>query len=306
MTRRLRASRRLARHRAHPRPRPRRRPRRRPHRRPRRLRRRGLPRAGNLGRHDGRHPAGRPAGAAPVATEQRTGYKRDLFEHWIDADGDGCNTRDEVLIEEAVIAPAVGEGCRLTGGTWFSAYDGRSFSDPGALDIDHVVPLAEAWDSGAFAWSAERRRAYANDLDAPFALIAVSAGTNRSKADQDPADWLPPAAADRCPYVAAWLAVKTRWDLAVDAREQAALELLVASCPATTMPLEPAPPAGPTPLATTTTKVPASCDPAYPSVCIPPPPPDLDCGEITFRKFVVLAPDPHRFDGDHDGIGCET
>ncbi len=51
---------------------------------------------------------------------------------------------------------------------------------------------------------------------------------------------------------------------------------------------------------------PPGCDPAYPTVCIPPPPPDLDCGDITYTNFTVLAPDPHRFDGNHDGVGCET
>ena len=50
----------------------------------------------------------------------------------------------------------------------------------------------------------------------------------------------------------------------------------------------------------------AGCDPAYPTVCIPPPPPDLDCKDITFRRFTVLPPDPHRFDGDHDGVSCES
>lgn len=243
-----------------------------------------------------------------VAAEQRAGYDRDLFEHWIDADGDGCNTRYEVLLEEAVTVPAVGEGCALSGGTWFSLYDGRSFNDPGNLDIDHVVALAEAWDSGAFAWSAEARRAYANDLDAPFALIAVSAGSNRSKSDLDPADWLPPSAAARCPFLGAWIAVKVRWDLAVDPRERAALDSLVADCPSTSMLVEPGPTSGPAGSATTSLPAspPGSCDAAYPSVCIPPAPPDLDCGEITFRRFTVLAPDPHRFDGDRDGIGCET
>jgi hypothetical protein len=242
-----------------------------------------------------------------VATEQRAGYNRALFEHWIDADGNGCNTRQEVLIEEAVIAPAVGEGCLLSGGTWFSLYDGRTFGDPGDLDIDHVVALAEAWDSGAFGWTAEGRRAYANDLDAPFALIAVSAGSNRSKSDLDPADWLPPSEAARCPFVGAWLAVKVRWSLAVDPREAAALASLVTDCPASTMLVEPGPTFGPPAgAATTAPSSPGACDAAYPSVCIPPPPPDLDCGDMTVRSFTVLAPDPHRFDGDRDGIGCET
>jgi micrococcal nuclease len=65
----------------------------------------------------------------------------------------------------------------------------------------------------------------------------------------------------------------------------------------------------PRPLPTVTSAPPAQsgdCEPAYPTVCIPPPPPDLDCGDISYRRFQVLPPDPHRFDGDHDGIGCES
>lgn len=246
-------------------------------------------------------------GALRIADERRTGYDRDLFKLWIDADGDGCDTRREVLVEEAVIAPRVGEGCALSGGSWFSLYDGVTITDSSALDIDHVVALAEAWDSGAFAWTAERRRDFANDLGVSFALIAVSAASNRSKSDLDPADWLPPSATARCPFVGAWIAVKVRWSLAVDAREQSALESLAAGCPATRMVVEPAPTAtpGPSPMATTTAKASEACDAAYPTICIPPPPPDLDCAEVTFRDFVVLAPDPHRLDGDGDGLGCE-
>jgi len=238
-----------------------------------------------------------------VATEARAGYDRSLFEHWIDADGDGCNTRYEVLIEEAVVPPLVSAGCQLTGGSWVSLYDGLSFTDLGELDIDHVVALAEAWDSGASGWSAARRRDFANDLGAWWSLVAVSAASNRSKSDQDPADWLPPAPGAGCSFIGAWLASKARWDLAVDAREERAIEDLLPTCSATRMPYLPAP-ASPSPTPGPTPD--GGCDPAYPGVCIPPPPPDLDCGEVTSRNFVVLAPDPHRFDGDGDGVGCET
>ncbi|MFG2697226.1 hypothetical protein [Kitasatospora sp. NPDC048407] len=85
--------------------------------------------------------------ALPVAPEDRTGYERTKFRHWIDADKNGCNTRAEVLIAEAVTAPAIGAGCALTGGTWLSKYDDLVLADAKLLDVDHVVPLAEAWDS---------------------------------------------------------------------------------------------------------------------------------------------------------------
>ena len=88
-------------------------------------------------------------GAIPVATEDRTGYSRDEFRHWVDADGDGCDTRKEILISEADDPVTVGASCALTGGRWFSYYDRVSWTDQGRIDIDHMVPLAEAWDSGA-------------------------------------------------------------------------------------------------------------------------------------------------------------
>jgi hypothetical protein len=246
-----------------------------------------------------------------ISPEDRAGYARSLFVHWIDADGNGCDTRREVLIAEAVVKPRVGPRCALSGGRWMSLYDGRSFTDPSKLQIDHVVPLAEAWDSGASTWTPSRREAFANDLDAPFALIAVSASSNQSKSDRDPADWLPPAASDECPYLGAWIATKVRWDLAVDPRERDALAADIGDCPTTTMAYLPAGSAGEGAGATAPpgsagpTASGGECDPAYPTVCIAPPPPDLDCADVPFRDFQVLPPDPHRFDGDGDGIGCE-
>ncbi|NJP74121.1 HNH endonuclease family protein, partial [Streptomyces sp. C1-2] len=131
--------------------------------------------------------------ALPAAAENRTGYQRTAFRHWVDADRDGCNTRNEVLKAEAVIAPEQAAGCKLSGGQWYSTYSNTYVDAPRALDIDHLVPLAEAWDSGASTWTAKEREAYANDLGDDRSLIAVTAATNRSKADQDPTDWLPPA-----------------------------------------------------------------------------------------------------------------
>ncbi|MET8771426.1 HNH endonuclease family protein [Streptomyces sp. NPDC004658] len=167
----------------------------------------------------------------PVRSEDRTGYERTKFKHWVDADKDGCNTRAEVLKAEAVVAPEQGASCRLSGGAWFSPYDDRFIEGPGGLDIDHLVPLAEAWDSGASDWSAKEREAYANDLGDDRALIAVSAASNRSKADQDPSTWLPPADGYRCQYVTDWVADKMRWRLSVDAGEQAALAEVLDNCP---------------------------------------------------------------------------
>ncbi|WP_207208670.1 HNH endonuclease family protein [Nocardioides oleivorans] len=166
--------------------------------------------------------------AIPVGTESRTGYDRDLFRHWVDADGDGCDTRAEVLVSEAEDAPTVGSSCSLSGGRWYSYYDGVSQTSASALDIDHMVPLAEAWDSGAGGWSASRREAYANDLGDSRTLVGVTASLNRSKGDQDVAEWLPPI--NGCRYVKEWVAVKIRWGLIADPAEQAALQEAASGC----------------------------------------------------------------------------
>ncbi|MFC8006810.1 HNH endonuclease family protein [Streptomyces olivaceus] len=167
----------------------------------------------------------------PVAEEHRDGYKRSAFKHWVDADKDGCNTRAEVLKEEAVVAPEQAAGCKLSGGTWYSAYSNTYVDSPGALDLDHLVPLAEGWDSGASSWTAQEREAYANDLGDSRSLIAVTAATNRSKADKDPAEWLPPYEPYHCQYLADWIATKLRWQLAVDQAELNTLTQATGPCP---------------------------------------------------------------------------
>ncbi|MFF0747155.1 HNH endonuclease family protein [Streptomyces sp. NPDC004111] len=166
----------------------------------------------------------------PVAEESRTGYERTKFKHWIDADKNRCNTRAEILLAEAVLTPQKDTQCKISGGRWYSAYDDTYIDGPSKIDIDHLIPLAEAWDSGASAWSAQERMAYANDLDDSRALIAVSAKTNRSKADQDPTTWMPPAEVDHCAYVTEWAAVKVRWQLTVDPAEANALAQTTVTC----------------------------------------------------------------------------
>ncbi|SDP62114.1 Protein of unknown function [Streptomyces sp. cf386] len=188
-------------------------------------------------------PLAEAVAGLPVATESRDGYSRDKFRHWNTGDdpADGCNTRAEVLIHEAVTPPAVGPGCRLTGGSWWSYYDAIVVTSASGLDIDHMVPLAEAWDSGASAWTPQRRETYANDQGAEPSLVAVTARSNRSKADQDPAEWLPPATDVHCRYLAEWVGTKLRWDLAVDDAELDALEDMAMGCPGQTVTYEPAP-----------------------------------------------------------------
>lgn len=176
----------------------------------------------------------------PVANEDRSGYERTKFKHWVDADHDSCNTRQEVLISESLTKPTIGAGCKVTAGEWRSYYDGATVTAPAGLDIDHMVPLAEAWDSGASGWTAARREAYANDLDAERSLVAVTAKSNRSKSDQDVAEWLPPLADARCTYAADWVATKLRWGLSVDEPEREALLGLAGGCGGQTVEYRPA------------------------------------------------------------------
>lgn len=168
-----------------------------------------------------------------VATERRDGYERDEFVHWVDADDDGCDARDEVLIEEADDPPSVGSGCTLTGGRWYSYYDGVSHTRTSDLDVDHLVPLAEAWDSGAHRWTAARRQSYANDLGDRRTLVGVTDSVNQAKGDQDLAKWLPEQ--QRCRYLREFVAVKIRWSLAVDSAEKAAMRDLAGDCDDTTI-----------------------------------------------------------------------
>ncbi|MFE7973028.1 HNH endonuclease family protein [Streptomyces shenzhenensis] len=162
-----------------------------------------------------------------VATENRTGYSRDLFPHWITISGT-CNTRETVLKRDGSNV-TTDSACAATSGSWYSQYDGVTTTDASSFDIDHVVPLAEAWDSGASKWTTAQRQAFANDLTRPQ-LIAVSASSNRSKSDQDPAEWVPSRTAYRCTYVRAWVQVKYYYNLSVDSAEKSALTSYLSGC----------------------------------------------------------------------------
>ncbi|MEV7471417.1 HNH endonuclease family protein [Streptomyces kronopolitis] len=199
------------------------------------------PGAPSSGGKDGTLGLSDAIGRLKVARESRAGYERDKFHLWTDADHDGCDTRKEVLLAEAVKKPRQGAGCKLTGGSWRSYYDDKFVTDARKLDIDHVVPLAEAWDSGASKWTAKRREQYANDLGAPGTLVAVSLGPNRTKGDKDPAEWMPPAKDATCTYAADWVSAKLRWKLTVDRAEQSKLQWVAAGCPSTKVTFTPAP-----------------------------------------------------------------
>ena len=149
-------------------------------------------------------------------------YDREQFGDWIDADGDCQDTRQEVLIEESVI-PVTFKTTKqreVASGMWIDPYTGSVFTNPSLLDVDHVVPLEEAFHSGAKKWSSEKKKQYANDLTNKDHLIAVHGGTNRSKKSKDPAQWLPPNTKYHREYVRIWRAIKEKWGLSMDREEE--------------------------------------------------------------------------------------
>ncbi|MEU3828809.1 DUF1524 domain-containing protein [Streptomyces sp. SID486] len=162
-----------------------------------------------------------------VATENRTGYDRDLFPTWITISG-SCNTREWILKRDGSNV-VTDSACAATSGSWYSPYDGATWTAASDLDIDHLVPLAEAWDSGASKWTTAQRQGFANDVTRPQ-LLAVTDNVNQAKGDQDPATWMPSRTAYRCTYVRAWVQVKYYYDLSVDSAEKSALTNYLAGC----------------------------------------------------------------------------
>ncbi|NUS14009.1 MAG: HNH endonuclease [Streptomyces sp.] len=153
-------------------------------------------------------------------------YDRSLFPTWITISGT-CDTREYVLKRDGS-GVTTDSACKATSGSWTSVYDGVTTTDPSTFDIDHLVPLSEAWDSGAWAWTTAQRQAFANDVTRPQ-LLAVSASSNRSKGDDDPAEWLP-RASYRCTYARAWVQVKHYYGLTVDSAEKSALSSILSGC----------------------------------------------------------------------------
>ncbi len=164
---------------------------------------------------------------APVGT--MAGYSRAKFTHWAEQGGT-CDTREVVLKRDGKDVAQDSE-CRAVSGTWRSLYDGVVVTDASTMDIDHVVPLAEGWRSGASGWDAAQRKAFANDLTRPQ-LLAVTAATNRSKGDQSPDLWQPPDKSSWCQYGRAWTTVKSAYGLTVTEPEKKMLTTMLDTCAA--------------------------------------------------------------------------
>jgi hypothetical protein len=156
-----------------------------------------------------------------------TDYQREDWAHWLDPDHNGCDAREDALAQASDVAATVGAACRVSAGHWISAYDGLETSDAGTFDVDHVVPLGNAYVSGGNTWPAERRAGYANDQ---ADLWVVSASSNRSKGDRPPSQWRPPRAEVWCLYATRWTQIKLRWNLTATTPERDALGQMLATC----------------------------------------------------------------------------
>ncbi|MGJ6963075.1 HNH endonuclease family protein [Streptosporangium sp. G11] len=171
--------------------------------------------------------ASRLATLTVAAETNQSSYDRSLFNHWITISG-ACNTRETVLKRDGT-GVVVNSSCVATSGSWYSPFDGATWTAASDVDIDHMVPLAEAWRSGAYAWTSAQRQSYANDLGGPE-LWAVTDNVNQAKGDQDPSTWQPPLGSFDCTYARAWIQVKYYWKLTLQSSEKSALQSMLASC----------------------------------------------------------------------------
>lgn len=250
----------------------------------------------------------------PLVAEQDPNvpdYDRDHFAGWLDDDGDCVNTRHEVLQSEAVDFSMNAEGCAVAAGEWFDPYTDRTYTNPRDLDVDHVVALADAWVSGAWAWADELLDRFSNDFGN---LNAIAAGENRSKSARGPADYSPTAPGARCEYLVQYATVKIRWQLSITPQDfevvatgLSGCEVDIVSDPPAMAPVAPSPPAPPT---TVSTQPATDCHPAY-RPCLPNLPGDaLNCGDLRSdqKPVTVIVPgeDPYRLDRDRDGRGCTS
>jgi hypothetical protein len=237
-----------------------------------------------------------------VAPERNaSSYDRDLFGYPDVRDGAGCNTRARVLIRDSLTPAQVDPfGCGVVAGDWYSLYDDVFLSDPGDIQIDHVVALSEAWRSGASGWPSSRLVAFGNDVDGVGSLRAVSSTSNTSKSDSDPANWLPPSSKALCEYITDWVTVKATWGLTMDQAEHTVTRRLVEQC--TGVVPGPPPVAPAVPVTAPPAAVPAQQQPAgdvYYARC-------ADARAAGAAPLYVGEPGYRTaLDRDKDGIACE-
>ena len=173
----------------------------------------------------------------------KTGYTRAQFgPAWADVDRNGCDTRNDILKRDltSITYRAKTRNCVVESGTLVDRYSGETINfvkgniSSMEVQIDHVVALSNAWQTGAFKLTADQRRALSND---PLNLFAVKGRLNSQKGDGDAATWLPPLKSFRCSYVAQQIAVKAKYSLWVTAPEKAAIVSILAKCPTQKVPV---------------------------------------------------------------------
>ena len=243
-------------------------------------------------------PSGLPQLLVRAVPFNLPSYDRDDWRHWVDDDGDCQNARHETLVAESRIAVTFTdeERCIVATGEWLDPYTGDILTSAPDLDVDHMVPLANAHRSGAWNWDAARRRAYANDLSYANHLIAVTNSVNRAKSDSGPEEWRPPDASYWCQYAIDWATIKADWGLSATPAEWDALVAMAATC-GEDFPLTPTPPPTATPAPGAT--VYASCDEAE-AAGLPRQKGTRGDGQGFPANLIATARD-----GDRDGVVCE-
>lgn len=156
-------------------------------------------------------------------------YRRDDWPHWEDVDGNGCDARQDALIRWTTTTATLDTSrrCKVLAGTWLSPYDGRTASSPSEVEIDHLVPLAEAFRSGGWRWDPGQRRRFANDQ---VELVATSSSSNRSKSDSTPDEWRPARREAWCAYADRYVTVKATYGLSITTDERDALGQMLDTC----------------------------------------------------------------------------
>ncbi|MTI12322.1 HNH endonuclease family protein [Sansalvadorimonas verongulae] len=173
------------------------------------------------------HSSATTQSSEPVEHSSRSGapkYKRSYFGRWDDEDSDCINTRHELLIKQSTSTIDTGANkCTVETGRWLDPYTGKTFYKAKDVDIDHLVPLKWAWDHGAHAWNADKRKRFANDESN---LFAVQNSVNREKGAQGPLEWLPPATSFHCQYILRFTRVAKSYGLVFSKYEQKQLDSL--------------------------------------------------------------------------------
>lgn len=158
--------------------------------------------------------------ALPTAGERNVEYSRSEWRHWSDLDGNGCDTREDVLIASGSNVKTDPKTCKVLSGTWNEPYEPSTTTDSSSLDIDHVVSLGWAARNGGQDWPSDKKQQFAND---PNNLFIASASENRSKSDKGPSGYLPPNEDFLCEFATRYATVVAAYSLTIPQPDKAAL-----------------------------------------------------------------------------------